>query len=123
VRCERGCVAQQDEQRNCDGIDRLDSALARIAQAAGRRQDELRVAELTARAAQHETDLLLQAEQERRTAALSQAADQADADRLEELRNVADRLDGLIAMVRQATGVPTGMPTVMPTGAPARTGE
>ncbi len=108
-------VAQQDQRQQDlaspdDGaILRLEAALRRIAAAAGRRQDELRIAELTARAAQHEAELLLQAQEERRQAdrqreeadALQRVDEQA-AQRDEEMRELAARLDGLIAMVRAA---------------------
>ncbi len=88
-------------------VARLDAALARIAAAAARRQDALRVAELDAQAAQHEADRLLLAEDQLRREAAAQAADAAaeriaerEAERLAELNALADRLDGLIAMVR-----------------------
>ncbi len=101
---------QQDPASQDDGaILRLESALRRIAAAAGRRQDELRVAELTARAAQHEAELLLQAQGEREQAdrrreeaeALRRVDEQAS-QREDEMRELAARLDGLIAMVRAA---------------------
>ena len=88
-------VAQQDQWRQDPGsqddgaILRLEAALRRIAAAAGRRQDELRVAELTARAAQHEAEAL-------------QRVDEQAVQREEEMRELAARLDGLIAMVRAA---------------------
>lgn len=105
--------ASQDPASQDDGaIRRLESALRRIAAAAGRRQDELRVAELTARAAQHEAELLLQAQGERERDEREQGErDQAEAlqrvdehasQREEEMRELAARLDGLIAMVRAA---------------------
>ncbi len=101
--------ASQDPAPQDDGaILRLEAALRRIA-AAGRRQDELRVAELTARAAQHEAELLLQAQGEREQAdrrrdeaeALRRVDEQAS-QREDEMRELAARLDGLIAMVRAA---------------------
>lgn len=100
-------MAEQDQWRerpeHGGAIERLETALARIASAAGRRQDALRVAELTARAAQHEADLLLRAEQQRREEAQSIVA--AEAAGLEEsrrlkLRETADRLDALISGLR-----------------------
>ena len=95
--------APQDE----GAILRLESALRRIAAAAGRRQDALRVAELTARAAQHEAGLLLQAQGEqadrrREEAQALQRVDEQASQREEEMRELATRLDGLIAMVRAA---------------------
>ena len=83
------------------GLSRLEAALARIAAAAGRRQDELRVAELTARAAQHEADLLLQSQA---MAAAEAAAAPAVAPGLtrDELHVLAARLDLMIATVRSA---------------------
>lgn len=83
------------------GISRLEAALARIASAAGRRQDELRVAELTARAAQHEADLLLQSQA---LAAAEAAAAPATAPGMtrDELHALAARLDLMIATVRTA---------------------
>ncbi len=102
--------ASQDPAPQDDGaILRLEAALRRIAAAAGRRQDELRVAELTARAAQHEAELLLQAQGEREQAdrrrdeaeALRRVDEQAS-QREDEMRELAARLDGLIAMVRAA---------------------
>ena len=101
---------QQDPASHDDGaILRLEAALRRIAAAAGRRQDELRVAELTARAAQHEAELLLQARADRDQAdrqreesdALRRVDEQA-VQRDEEMRELASRLDGLIATVRTA---------------------
>ena len=106
---------QQDQWRQDPGsqddgaILRLEAALRRIAAAAGRRQDELRVAELTARAAQHEAEELLRAQEERQQAdrqreeaeALQRVDEQA-VQREEEMRELAARLDGLIAMVRAA---------------------
>ncbi|MBE7212769.1 MAG: hypothetical protein INR65_17285 [Gluconacetobacter diazotrophicus] len=86
---------------------RLEAALARIAAAAGRKQDALRVADLSARAAQHENRLLREAE------ARAVPADEIEmrrerearlAAREDELRTVAARLDALIAAVRGAVG-------------------
>lgn len=102
--------SQDLSQQTDDGaIGRLETALARIATAAGRRQDELRVAELNARAAQHEADLLLRTEQERMSGAAVEraAADAAQAaGREEHLQALANRLDALIATVRGAIGEP-----------------
>ncbi len=101
---------QQESASHDDGaILRLEAALRRIAAAAGRRQDELRIAELTARAAQHEAELLLQARADRDQAdrrreeseALRRVDEQA-VQRDEEMRELASRLDGLIATVRAA---------------------
>ena len=101
---------QQDPASPDDGaIRRLEAALRRIAAAAGRRQDQLRIAELTARAAQHEAELLLQAQTERKEADRQQEeaealhrVDEQAARRDEEMRELAARLDGLIATVRAA---------------------
>lgn len=119
-------MAQQDQwgQGPSPGDDkailRLEAALSRIAAAAGRKQDELRVAELNARAAQHEADLLLQAREEREqlleqarteerderhrqdVAEVLEAADRQAAQQQNEMRALAARLDELIAMVRDA---------------------
>lgn len=96
----------QDLSEIDDGaIGRLEAALARIAAAAGRRQDELRTAELNARAAQHEADLLLRAQHERMSeAAADQAAAEATAASLRdgEFQSLASRIDGLIAALRHA---------------------
>ena len=84
-------------------IDRLDAALARIAAAAGRRQDALRVAELNAHAARHEADLMARAESQGREEAAELAAGEIavrDAERQAEMRALAERLDSLIAAVR-----------------------
>ncbi len=84
-------------------IDRLDAALARIAAAAGRRQDALRVAELNAHAARHEADLMARAESQGREEAAELAAGEIavrDAERQAEMRALAERLDWLIAAVR-----------------------
>ncbi len=101
---------QQDPASHDDGaILRLEAALRRIAAAAGRRQDELRVAELTARAAQHEAGLLLQAradrdqaDRQREEADALRRVDEQAVQRDEEMRELASRLDGLIATVRTA---------------------
>ncbi|WP_419729775.1 hypothetical protein [Lichenicola sp.] len=87
------------------GISRLEAALARIAAAAGRKQDELRVAELTARAAQHEADLLAQSHAlaAAEAAALPAAAPGMTQD---ELQALAARLDLMIATVRSVVVVP-----------------
>ncbi len=96
-------VAQQDQWRqdpasgddsgadNADGdaIARLEAALARIAAAAGRQQDQLRVADLTARTAQYELETLLHDRQ-----AHDRTPNEA----------VAHRLDALIATVQEALG-------------------
>ncbi len=84
-------------------IDRLDAALARIAAAAGRRQDALRVAELNAQAARHEAELLARADSQGREEAAELAAGETaarEAERQAEMRALAERLDSLIAAVR-----------------------
>lgn len=111
-------VAQQDQwQQDLSGspgegsIGRLEAALARIAVAAGRRQDALRVAELTAQAARHQMDLLAQAqdEQGRSEAAMRDASASAAAEaRAEEMHALALRLEGLIETLRTAVGDPAG---------------
>ena len=98
-------VAQQDQWRQDrpseggsgeDGagpdsaaIARLEAALLRIASAAGRQQDQLREAELTAQTAQYELETLL-----------------AERQRPSEARDLVGRLDALIAAVRTALGEP-----------------
>ena len=72
-------------------IARLEAALARIAAAAGRQQDQLRVAELTAQTAQYELETLLHDRQ-------------AEARARELGESVAHRLDALIAAVQEALG-------------------
>lgn len=99
-----GVLAERPAAGNGEGaIDRLEQALARIAAAAGRKQDALRVAELTARAAQHEADLLVQAEEQRRAESdatrLEEEAQQVRA-RDETLHAVAGRIDALIGQLR-----------------------
>ena len=71
-------------------IARLETALLRIASAAGRQQDQLRVAELTAQTAQYELEALL-----------------AERQPPPEARAFASRLDALIATVRMALGEPS----------------
>lgn len=105
-------VAQQDQwqqqsaQAGDGSISRLETALARIAAAAGRKQDELREFELTARAAQHEADLLIRAQQE---AALARPETGPD-----EVRSMAAELDALIATIRAATTPAAGSPATGP---------
>ena len=97
-------VAQQDQWRQVpasvddsdmdgahdgDAIARLEAALARIAAAAGRQQDQLRVADLTARTAQYELETLLH-DRQAQDRTLNEA--------------VAKRLDALIATVQEALG-------------------
>ncbi len=96
-------VAQQDQWRQDpasgdepgadgaegDAIARLEAALARIAAAAGRQQDQLRVADLTARTAQYELETLLH-DRQAQDRTLNEA--------------VAHRLDALIATVQEALG-------------------
>ena len=83
------------------GISRLEAALARIAAAAGRKQDELRVAELTARAAQHEADLLAQS-QALAAAEAAAAPPVTPGMTQDDLQALAARLDLMIAAVRSA---------------------
>ncbi len=83
-------------------IARLEAALLRIASAAGRQQDQLRVAELTAQTAQYELEALL---------AERQAPPEAQA--------LASRLDALIATVHAALGEP---PHPSPLSAPPDAG-
>lgn len=94
--------AYQDVPGEADGgISRLEAALARIAAAAGRKQDELRVAELTARAAQHEADLLAQS-QALAAAEAAAAPPVTPGMTQDELQALAARLDQMIATVRSA---------------------
>ena len=107
-------MAQQDqwqqdpsEQADDGSIGRLETALTRIAAAAGRRQDELRSAELTARTAQHEAEQLARAETQRlRDEAARQAAADASAAtaRRDELQMLAMRIEGLIETLQAAVG-------------------
>ena len=107
-------VAQQDQwqhdlsdQTDDGSIGRLETALMRIAAAAGRRQDELRSAELTARTAHHEAELLARAETQRLRdeAARGAAADAAAAaTRRDELQMLALRIEGLIETLQAAVG-------------------
>lgn len=106
-------VAQQDQwqqdmsDQTDGGIFRLQSALGRIAAAVGQKQDELRVAELTARAARHEADLLAldHAETEARLAAVAVMPEQpAPGLSLDEMRSLSARLDAMIASVQAVIG-------------------
>ncbi|MCQ8279047.1 hypothetical protein NFI95_11370 [Acetobacteraceae bacterium KSS8] len=102
-RWDRHGAADRSAGESGGSIDRLEQALARIAAAAGRKQDALRVAELTARAAQHETDLLMQAEEQRRAEAeANRFQETEEQDRLRDatLRDVAGRIDSLISVLR-----------------------
>lgn len=102
-------VAQQDQwqqdmlDQTDGGITRLQAALARIAAAVGRKQDELRAAELTALAAQHEADLLALSHAEtaaRLAAAAALPAQPAPGLSLDEMRSLSARLDSMIASVQ-----------------------
>ena len=96
-------VAQQDqwqrdespqEQAASDSaaIARLEAALSRIAVAAGRQQDQLRISELTAQTAQYELETLLR---DRAAAPTSEVL---------QVPALGARLDALIAEVQAALG-------------------
>lgn len=102
-------VAQQDQwqqdmsDQTDGGISRLQAALGRIAAAVGRKQDELRVAELTAQSAQHEADLLARSQADtaaKLAAAASLQAQPAPGLSLDEMRSLSARLDAMIASVQ-----------------------
>ncbi|MGI4748153.1 MAG: hypothetical protein ACRYGI_02060 [Janthinobacterium lividum] len=106
-------VAQQDQwqqdmlDQTDGGIFRLQAALARIAAAVGRKQDELRVAELTAQAAQHEADMLARSQVEteaKLAAAASRPPQPAPGLSLDEMQSLSARLDAMIASVQAVIG-------------------
>lgn len=102
-------VAQQDQwqhdmpDQTDGGIFRLQAALGRIAAAMGRKQDELRIAELTAQAAQHEADLLSRSHAEteaKLAAAAALSVLPAPGLSVDEMRSLSARLDVMIASVQ-----------------------
>ncbi|MCQ8240872.1 hypothetical protein [Rhizosaccharibacter radicis] len=121
-----GTVASSDlvsPEGEAPGAHRLDSALSRIADAAGRQAARIRELELTARAAQHDAEIARAAESEMRQILRAyEASDDPDARRqaLEEahaegrregesaaeerLRGLAAELDVMIERVRAALG-------------------
>lgn len=120
-------VAQQDQwqqdmlDQTDGGISRLQAALGRIAMAIGRKQDELRVAELTAQAAQHEADLLARSQAEtaaKLAAATAVPAQPAPGLSLDEMRSLSARLDAMIASV-QAVVAPDMLQTADQHAVPA----
>jgi len=88
------------DQVDGNALDRLGAALARIAAAAGRKQEELRQLELTARSAQHETDELVrsrdaaEADAQAARAAYEASLEHSAADADARLRTLSHELSG-----------------------------